>query len=482
MNAYAPVANILGRIILLLGLLMLLPAALDLSLRNGNAGGMVQAAFLSAGFGAMIVLATHGALKQAFDLRSAFLLTFGLWVLVPLFGALPLMLGAPELGLTDAYFEAVSGITTTGSTVIVGLDALPAGMNLWRGMLNWLGGLGMAFIAMIFLPIMRVGGMQFFKTEGFDTFGKILPRASDIALSLVGVYAGLTLVCILVYKGFGMTSLDAVIHGFSTIATGGFSGRDASFNVYAGAGEYAGAFFMAVAALPYIRYVQMVTGRSDALWRDPQVRSYVIWMATAVGVVTLWRILTSSGPIEPIFRETLFNMISIMTGTGYFSGSFTAWGGFVLVAAFFVGVIGGCSGSSSGALTVFRVQVAMAAVRAQLRQISMPHRVAPVRHAGKTVDAETLNGVMMFVTSYILLIGGVAVALTLTGIDFHTALFASWSSLGNIGYGIGPAIAETGTYIDFPSTAKWVMTLAMLLGRLSLIAVFMLFLPRFWMR
>lgn len=475
-----PVAHILGRLTFSLGVLMALPAGVDLALGNGNAGGIAMAAILTCALGALVTLATRGALHHALDIRAAFLLTFGIWVLTPLVGALPLMMGAPHLGFTDAYFEAVSGITTTGSTVIVGLKDLPAGMNLWRGMLNWLGGLGIAFIAMIFLPIMRVGGMQFFKTEGFDTFGKIAPRATDIALSLVWVYAGLTLACMLVYKAIGMAPLDAVVNGFATIATGGFSPQDISFGAYPGAGEYAGAFFMIVAAMPYIRYVQMVTGARDAVWRDPQVRSYLVWMAAAVLTLTFWRWTTSNSQLEPVFRETLFNIASVMTGTGFFSGSYTSWGGFLLVITFVVGVIGGCSGSSSGALTVFRVQVSIAAVRAQLRQIAMPHRVEPVRYAGRSVDDETLNGVMMFVTSYILLIGVLSVGVTLTGIDMQTAVFAIWSSIGNIGYGVGPAIAETGTYVDFPAAAKWIMILTMLLGRLSLLAVFVVILPRFW--
>ena len=480
MISLIPVANILGRLVLLLGVLMLLPALLDHVMGNGNAGAFVQAALVTGGFGGLVVVATAGSLRHGFDIRSAFLLTLGIWLLLPGFAALPLMIGAPGLDFTRAYFEATSGMTTTGSTVIVGLSDMPEGMNLWRGMLNWLGGLGIAFIAMIFLPVMRVGGMQFFRTEGFDTLGKILPRASDIALSLVGVYAGLTLVCLITYKALGMSALDAVVHAFATIATGGFSPQDASFNTYAGAGEYAGAFFMFAAALPYIRYVQMATGRPWALWRDAQVRSYAVWIAVAAVGLTLWRVWSLGDALEPTFRMTLFNVVSIITGTGFSSGSFTAPGGFILISALVIGMIGGCSGSSAAALSVFRVQVALAAVRAQLRQIGMPHRVEPVRYAGRTVDAETLSGVMMFVTSFILLLGGFSVALTLTGTDMQTAIFAAWASLGNIGYGIGPGVAATGTFRDFPDAAIWLMTLAMLLGRLSLLTFFVVMMPRFW--
>ncbi|RID93714.1 TrkH family potassium uptake protein [Gemmobacter lutimaris] len=475
-----PAASILGRLLFILGSLMLIPALLDAALANGNGGAFVEASIVTAGTGLLVAMATRAGLERGFDSRTAFLLTLGIWLFLPLFASLPFIIGAPGLSFTDGYFEAVSGITTTGSTVITGLADKPQGMHLWRGMLNWLGGLGIAFIAMIFLPVMRVGGMQFFKTEGFDTLGKVLPRASDIALSLLGVYAGLTLACLVVYLGVGMAPLDAVVHAFATIATGGFSPQDASFGAYRGLPEYAGALFMILAALPYIRYVQMVTGRHTALWRDAQARSFVVWLAVAVLILTLWRALTEGGAIEPIFREVLFNATSIMTGTGFGSGTFTGWGGFVLVSAFTLGMIGGCSGSSSGALTVFRVQLSVRAVRAQLRQIDMPNRVEHVRYDGRPVDTETMNGVMMFVTSYILIIGVLSAALTFTGVDMESALFAVWTSIGNIGYGIGPLVAGTGTFIEFPTAAKWILIAAMLLGRLSLLAFLVVLMPRFW--
>jgi trk system potassium uptake protein len=275
--------------------------------------------------GGALTLSTANALGQALDTRQAYLLTAGIWLLVPFFGAIPFYIGAPGLSLNNAYFEAVSGITTTGATVIVGLDDLPAGMNLWRGMLNWLGGLGIAFIAMIFLPLMRVGGMQFFRTEGFDTFGKALPRATDIASQLLIVYLALTVLTITVYAIIGMEALDAVVNGFATVSTGGFSPSDISFSKYAGAGEYFGALFMVLAALPYIRFVQLMNGAARPLVTDIQIRSYILWLMAAVAMVTVWRMWSAGSAVEPAFRETLFNLTSIMTGTGFFSGSFVGW-------------------------------------------------------------------------------------------------------------------------------------------------------------
>lgn len=477
-----PIAYLIGRMLIVLAILMLAPSVIDGRAGLENGSDFLECAILTGGIGCLLVLASRNALRQGLDIRQAYLLTAAIWIGLPLFASLPFQLGAPGLGFTDAYFEAVSGITTTGSTVIVGLDHYPEGMNLWRGMLNWIGGLGIAFIAMIFLPIMRVGGMQFFRTEGFDTFGKALPRATDIARALLSVYVGLTVLCILTYFALGMTTLDAIVYGAATIATGGFSPSDLSFGKYPGAAEYAGAFFMLAGSLPYIRYVQMVSGRSDSLLHDPQVRAILLWTLLATAIVTLWRVLTSDQGLEPAFREALFNLTSILTGTGFFSGSFTAWGSFALSVAFMLGMIGGCSGSSSGALSVFRVQLAAAAIASQIAPIQHPDRVVALRYSGKPVEQETINALMLYVTGYILTIGVLAVAMTLTGVDTESALFGVWTSLGNIGYGFGAMVAETGTFRDFPDAAKWVMIFAMLLGRLGLLAIFVLVLPRFWRR
>ncbi|HEX9857997.1 MAG TPA: potassium transporter TrkG, partial [Paracoccaceae bacterium] len=439
-------------------------------------------ALFTSGTGALMVLSMRNAIGLGLSTRLAFLLTFGIWVVLPLFGALPFMIGAPGLGFTDAYFESVSGITTTGSTVIFGLDDLPAGMNLWRGMLNWIGGLGIAFIAMIFLPVMRVGGMQFFRTEGFDTLGKILPRARDIALSLLAIYAGLTLACVLGYGAMGMSLLDAVVNGMATIATGGFSSSDSSVGKYSGAMEYVAVLFMLLAGMPYIRFVQLMAGVPGPILADPQVRAFLRWAAIAVAIVVGWRMATSDAALEPTLREGMFNTVSILTGTGFFSGSYGGWGAFSMVLAFVVGMIGGCSGSSSGALSVFRVQVTLAAIAAQLRQTNAPHRVVPVRYAGRSVDQDTLNALMMYVTGYILMIGVLSVGLTLTGVDSQSALFGIWTSIGNIGYGYGPLLARTGTMVDFPEAAKWIMIVAMVLGRLALLTALVLLVPRFWRR
>ncbi|OYU18357.1 MAG: potassium transporter TrkH [Rhodobacteraceae bacterium PARR1] len=477
-----PIAFVFGCILIVLAVLMLAPAFVDWRAGNGNADDFLQSALVTAGIGLLLALSTANGASKTYDIRQAYLLTAVIWLGTPVFGALPLMLGAPHLQFTEAYFEAVSGMTTTGATVIYGLDSLPAGMNLWRGLLNAAGGLGIAFVAMIFLPVMRVGGMQFFRTEGFDTFGKVLPRASDIAKQLLGVYVGLIVVAALVFSAIGMNALDAAVHAMAAIATGGFSPRDASFNEYAGAGEYFGALFMLLGSLPYVRYVQLVNGDPRPLWQDSQVRAYLKVLGFAVGSVTLWRWSTSDMALEEVFRQSLFNLTSIMSSTGFFSGSFPTWDGYMLIVAFLIGIIGACAGSSAAGVTVFRAQIAFAALVQQVRQIVTPGRVAPVKYEGRTVEPDVIDALMLYITGYVLTLGVLSVAMTLTGVDPMSSLFAVWTALGNIGYGFGPLVERTGTFVDFNDAAKWIMTVSMLAGRLGLLAIFLLVLPQFWRR
>lgn len=479
---FRPVAYVIGRILIVLAILMLAPAIIDWRAGLENGMAFLGSAAITGVVGGALTLSTGNAVGQSLDVRQAYLLTACIWIILPGFGAMPLYIGAPGLSFSNAYFEAVSGFTTTGATVIFGLDDLPTGMNLWRGMMNWLGGLGIAFIAMIFLPLMRVGGMQFFRTEGFDTFGKALPRATDIARQLLGVYVGLTMICIAVYSTIGMSAIDAVVNGFATIATGGFSPSDVSFNKYTGAGEYFGALFMILGSLPYIRYVQLVNGSPRPLWQDSQARAYLRWLAMAVLSVWLWRVWTTGAPLEPTFRETLFNLTSIMSSTGFFSGTFPTWGGFMLVVAFVIGVIGACSGSSSAGLSVFRVQLVVAVLRREVRRIGNPSSVDPIRYEGRTVEEDVLNALILFVSGYILILGVMSVGMTFLGVDTVSALFAVWTALGNIGYGFGPLVERTGTFIDFPPGAIAIMSLCMILGRLGLLAILVLVLPSFWRR
>lgn len=477
-----PVGFVLGLLLTALGAAMLVPLGLDLWRGDPNWQAFFESAMFTSLTGAMIALACRTGHDETdeFTVREAFLLTTGIWVFFPVFGALPFIVGVPHATFTNAYFEAVSGITTTGSSVFYGLDRLPPGVLLWRGILNWLGGLGIAFVAMIFLPVMRIGGMKFFRTEGFDTMGKVLPRATDIARRLLAFYVLLTLACIATYVAFGMTVFDGIVNAFATVATGGFSTSDASFGKYSGPAEYAGAFFMILSALPYIRFVQMMGGSYRPMLRDPQVRAFLRWIAISVGVVVLYRLLTSNAPVETIVRQSLFNIVSIFTGTGFSSADVNSWGPFAVVVALAVGLIGGCSSSSSGAFSVFRTQIMFAAIAAQIRKVHSPSRMSVVRYDGVVVDDEVMNPLIMYLTGYLVTIMILSIGVSLTGVDLESSLMAIWTSIGNIGYVFGHATQPTGTMAGFDDTAKWLMIVAMLMGRLGMVAGYVLLLPRFW--
>jgi trk system potassium uptake protein TrkH len=374
----------------------------------------------------------------------------------------------------------MSGMTTTGTTVFNRLEDLPPGVLLWRSILQWLGGLGIVIVALIFLPVMRVGGMQYFRAEGFDTLGKVLPRAFDIATALVQVYVGLTAICALVYLALGMTGFEALNHAFTTIATGGYSTSDASFRQFSPALQYAGILFMILGGLPFIRFVQLAGGSFAPLWRDVQVRAYIRWTSTAVFALFAFRMWREEAPVEEVFRETAFNLVSLWSGTGYGTADVSAWGGFALVVVVVAGLIGACTASTGCSLKVFRYLVLFEAIKTQVRQLYSPNRVIPVRLGGRPLDEDVINSVIALFTLFLFSFGLTALLLSFTGLETRTAITAAWTAICNIGPVFGPEVSASGAVDGFPPAAKWIMIVAMLLGRLELISVLVLLMPRFW--
>jgi len=475
-----PVGYILGLLTIVLGLSMLFPMALDLADGNPNWQAFAISAMVAVALGGSISLASANFDFDQMNVRQAFLLTTATWVVLPLIGAMPFVLGAPDVSLTNAYFEAVSGMTTTGTTVFPGLDALPRGVNLWRGILQWLGGLGIVIVALIFLPVMRVGGMQFFRAEGFDTLGKVLPRAIDISKGLVMAYVALTLACAAVYGALGLTPYEAIVHALTTLSTGGFSTTDQSFAAFSGPAEYAAVLFMILAAVPFIRFIQIASGDPWALFRDVQVRAFLRWIGYACAAVILWRLVMLDHHWEPSLRETLFNIVTVFTGTGYSSADVTSWGSFPFVVIFMVGLIGGCTASTVCSVKVFRYLVLKEALIAEFRRLLRPSIVVAPRLAGRPIERDVIDSVMAFTLLFFLTLGVTAVLLSLTGLSTRTAITAAWTSVANIGPVYGAEVSAAGSVEDFPEMAKWIMIGAMMLGRLELLSVFVLFTLRFW--
>lgn len=491
MSEFRPVFLVIGLFVAALGAAMLVPVLADL----GVPGPEAKADRLAFTASSAICISVGGALAAAFwgaveriTTRQGFLLTTGSWVALCCAAALPLYLGENGLTITDAFFEAMSGLTTTGATVVVGLDTMPNGFLLWRSMLQWFGGVGVVIMAIAMLPFLSVGGMQLFRLESSDRSDKIVPSAEDLAISIFTLYATMTALCFGCYWALGMTAFDAVNHAMTTVATGGYSTKDASFAHFLDSPETRGpvdvvaVVFMAAGALPFGLYILALRGKSAALFSDGQVR-FFLTTASIFTAVVAFRIVTGLDyPLVEGIRLAAFNIVSIMTGTGYASADYGAWGPFALGLFFCVMFVGGCSGSTSCGMKIFRLQVALAALSIYTQKLSHPHRVSVARYNGRPLDESVFRSVLSFFFIYFTVFATVAVALSLFQLDAVTALSAAGSAIANVGPGLGDVVGPAGNYASLPAGAKWILSATMLLGRLELFTVLVLFVPSFWVR
>ena len=475
-----PVGFTIGQLVAALGVTMLIPMGVDILYANGHWQVFLESAIITILLGGLVALATANRSTKGISIQQIFLLTTSVWLALPIFGALPFIFGEPDARVVDAFFEAMSGLTTTGSTVFSGLDDLPEGILLWRSMLQWFGGIGIIVVAMVFLPELRIGGMQIFKSEAFDTMGKILPRAAQISARISTIYLGLTLACFLTYVAVGLPGFMALNHALTTMSTGGFSTHDASFGEYQGAPEYVASVFMILASLPFVRYVQLIAGSSRPILSDSQVRAYLTTIAILVFLLALYRVLANGDHYEHAVREALFNVTSIISGTGYASVDYQLWGPFPIVLFFFIGLVGGCAGSTACSVKIFRYQLLFGAIRAQIAKIHSPHGMFTIRYDGRPVSEEVISSVMAFFVMFIVTIGVLAVLLGATGLDFVTSVSGAATAIANIGPGLGDVIGPAGNFGALNDPAKWLLAAGMLIGRLELLVVFTILTAKFW--
>ena len=380
---------------------MSVPAAADLAVGNQEWQVFATGAALTLIIGVMLVLTTRNNVRNL-SLRQAFVLTTLSWVLMPGVAALPFVFADLGLSYTDAFFEAMSGLTTTGSTVIIGLDQTKPGILLWRALLQWLGGIGIIAMAISILPLLQVGGMQLFRMESSDTSDKVMPRAAQIVTAIAVIYVGLTLLCALIYWLFGMTGFDAMAHAMTTIATGGFSTHDASLGFFGDARiDMTATCFMLIGSLPFVLYLQVIRGRPAGLLRDSQVRWFLVIVALGVGSVTLWLLRFEHNDIPAALQLAAFNVVSVITGTGYSTVDFSAWGSFPLALLFFLMFVGGCAGSTTCGIKVFRFQVLYATARCQMRRLLQPHGVFIPYYNKRPIPEEVTTSVMGFFFHYV---------------------------------------------------------------------------------
>lgn len=452
-------------------LLMLIDAALF----PATSAIFVESAAMTATMGGVVFLIASSQ-NDRFSRLYGFLLTSTVWLTAAAAGALPLSLW----GLTpvDATFEAMSAITTTGSTVMSGLDTTPHGVLLWRAMLQMLGGVGFVVAAMALLPALRIGGMQLFRTESSDQGEKELKSATLFALVTLSIYVGLIVLAGIVYAIGGMSVFDAATHAMTTLSTGGFSNYDASFGHFdSGFLQWSGTFFMALGGLPFVWYLRIVTRRSI---KSEQVVAFLRMVAIVVVILTFWLWLKNGGSLFDDLRLVAFNVISVVTTTGYATADYTLWGPFAAAVFFFLTASGGCTGSTSGGVKTMRWVILGRAMRSAVKRIHQPHGVFPVRYEGHVIGEDVLNGVVSFMAFFVFSVVILAVLLDATGLDLVTSVTGALTAIANVGPGLGDTIGPAGNFEPLADTPKLLLSFGMYAGRLEMLTVYVLLVPAFW--
>lgn len=481
-DARATVVHALGWLLVGLALAMTAPMAVDLTDDNPDWRGFAGAAAVTGFTGVALALASRQPTPRL-DLRAAFLLTAGSWLCVSLFSALPFIFGVAHLSLTDAVFETVSGLTTTGSTVLTGLDTAPRGLLLWRALLQWLGGVGIVVVGLVVLPFLRVGGMQLFRTESSDRSEKLLASTADLAARILAVYLILTVASALALYTTGMNLFEALVHAMTAVSTGGFSTRDASIGAFANpAVEWILIATMLLGAIPFSRYLALVYGRHDLFFRDPQARLLLVLVGLGALAIASW--LTLACAREPLaaLRAALFAVVSVLTTTGFVSEDWQDWGAPLLGIFLMLTALGGCTGSTAGGIKMFRIQILASASLSYLIGLIQPNRVVAVRWGDRAVEPNLVFAVMSFVFLFIGSWAAFTVVLSALGLDLVTAISGAATALANVGPGLGPTIGPSGNFAGLLDAAKWVLTAAMFLGRLEFFTLLVLLHPAFWRR
>ena len=476
-----PILQVAGVLLSILAAAMFPPMIADLAEGNDDWQVFLGAGFLTL-FVGMALFLTNRTGATGLTVRQAFLLTAVAWAVLCAFAALPFAFADLGLDYADALFEATAGLTTTGATVVTDLQSRPAGILLWRALLQWLGGIGIIVTAVAVLPMLRVAGMQLFVTESSDQ-EKMLPRTAGIAAVIATTYAAFSALCFLAYWMAGMPAFDALAHAMTTVSTAGFSTHDDSIGAFDSPRvEIVAMVFMALGALPFVIYMRMARGRFASLRRDVQVRLFAAVVAGAVALLTLQRALTADDgtPFWTLLREVAFNVVAIATTTGYATEDFGAWGGFATALFFVLFFLGGCTGSTAGGVKMFRVHVLAATLYAQLRGLTRPHGVFVAHYNAARIDDRVAQSVTTFLAVFVAGFLALTAGLAAHGLDFVTSASGAAAALGNVGPGLGPEIGPSGDYAGLPDTAKLLLCVGMLLGRLELFTILVLLTPDFW--
>ncbi|MBM7073205.1 TrkH family potassium uptake protein [Shewanella sp. 202IG2-18] len=475
---FRPVVFTLGTFLSMLSGFMLIPLGFALYYGEDTSVAFIQALAITSIFSSVCIHQGQKS-KIQLDIREMFLLTSITWFVVSLFAALPFTF-YHGIGYTDAFFETMSGITTTGSTVFSGLDEMDHSILIWRSLLQWLGGIGFIVMAVAILPFLNVGGMRLFRTESSDWSDKSTPRTQDMAKNLFFIYILLSIACAVAYHQAHMNWFDAINHAMTTISTGGYSTSDKSMSGFSTQAQWVGTIFMAAGGLPLILFVQCIQQRSLKVWRDEQVRGFLKFITFVSVSLALWFWYTHDLTLIDALRLASFNVVSVVTTTGYGLTDYGQWGGVAYIVFLFLMFAGSCSGSTSGGMKIFRFQIAFAIMREQLKLQIHPNGVFTERYNGRTIKPDIVRSLVTFFFLYIGVVILLTIVLVLTGLDPVSSFSGSITAVSNVGPGLGPVIGPSGNFAGLTDTAKWALSIGMLLGRLEILTVAVLLHPKFW--
>jgi trk system potassium uptake protein TrkH len=480
MNNYKTVFFAIGVLLVILGAFMLIPFFVQFIYDEKNNTFLVSAS-VTAFIGTLLVL-TNLEENKKLNLQQAFLLTTLSWLGIAIFGCLPFLLSNLNLSLVDAFFESMSGITTTGSTIITNLDDAPKSILIWRAILQWLGGIGVIVMAITILPLLNIGGMQLFRMESSDTTEKILPKTREITLIISIIYLALTFTCGISYWAVGMNIFDSIAHSMTTIATGGFSTYSGSIGHFQNPRiEIISIIFIVLGSIPFIAYLKFVKGDKKIFLKDAQIKGLIYILIISILLMFLYLMLSNK---EYSFSENLristFNVVSVLSGTGYVTADFSSWGNFPLIFFLFLMFIGGCAGSTTCGIKIFRFQILGHFIINQIKKLVYPHGVFSIKYNNEKINDTFIYSIITFIFLYFFIFFILAALLSVNGLDFITAISGSASAISNVGPGLGNVIGPNGNFSDLPNFSKLSLSLGMLLGRLELFAVLVLFFPSFW--
>ena len=481
MSNYKTVFFTLGILLIILGVAMIVPISFQL-IYNEFDSTFIISGIITITFGILFFLSNIDHLKSI-NTQQAFLLTALSWLSIAIFGSLPFFFSELNLSITDSFFESMSGITTTGATILENIERSPKGILIWRAMLQWLGGIGVILMAITLMPIMNIGGMQLLKVTSYDTSEKILPRSKEVSLRLITVYLSLTALCAVFYKIFGMNIFDSITHSMTTIATGGFSNYDQSIGYFNNPNiEIISILFILLGSIPFILYIKFISDDKKIIFKDEQVKLFLKLTLISILILFFYLILVNKDVYEIHIRSIIFNVVSILTGTGYVTKEFDQWGNFPLIFFLILMFIGGCAGSTTCGIKIFRVHILYYFIRNQLMKIIYPRAIINLKYNNNKVDDKLIASIISFIYLYILIFFVLASLLTLTGLDFITSISGAASSLSNVGPGLGSEIGPNSNYSGLPNESKWLLSIGMILGRLEIFALLIIFLPSFWRR